>query len=274
MAEHILIAGKDRVGKSTTAANLAAALAEAGHNVVMVGYDPRHNSTVALRSGSKLIAVVKNTDANNGILFAIAYKGSLCVETGELSREGDSHLFSAHLNALITSYDPHFIIHDLWHRPDGSFVLPPLSNTTPRLLVVTSGELASIHSLNDLFSWLNNLESSDCRFAGVIINNSKNKVHEMIVNDYVSRTSTSIIASFEHSMMVSMCDYLGETLLEAAPNSHDSVLYRMLAQQIIKPGFAVRPTFFDKGELEHWSRKWYDIISNMESGVVMDGSGI
>ncbi len=274
MAEHILIAGREGVGKSTTAANLAAALAESGHSVAMIGYDPRQRSTIALRGGSKLITVSEDGAATGEPLFTIGYKHSLCIEAGELEDQTASPLLASRLNALIAHYNPRFVIHDLWQYPGSSFILPPVAHSAPRLLAVSTGDMASIETLNELFAWMNNLESSDCRFAGVIINNIKNKVHELMVNDFASRTGTSIIASFQSSMMVSMCDYLGETLLEAAPNSHDSILYRILAKQIGNAEIAKRPTFFDETELEHWGRKWYETISQMESGVVMDGSGI
>jgi len=274
MAEHILIAGKEGVGKSTTSANLAAALAETGKSVAMIGYDPRQRSTIALRGGSKLITVSGKDSGTDEPLFTIGYKHSLCIEAGELEHQMTSPLLISRLNALIAHYNPRFVIHDLWQPRGSSFILPPVARSAPRLLAVSTGDMASIETLNELFAWMNNLESSDCRFAGVISNNIKNRVHELMVNDFASRTGTSIIASFQSSMMVSMCDYLGETLLEAAPNSHDSILYRILAKQIGNAEIATRPTFFDKTRLEHWGRKWYETIAKMESGVVMDGSGI
>jgi len=157
LAEHILVAGRESVGKSTTAANLAAALAENDHNVAMIGYDPRHVSTVALRGGSKLMPFTENSDGKDDIRFTIGYKHSLCVEVGELTKENSSDLFTSRLNSLITSYNPHYVIHDLWHQPNGSFVLPPICHTSPRLLAVSSGDLASIQTVNLLFRWLNNL---------------------------------------------------------------------------------------------------------------------
>jgi nitrogenase iron protein NifH len=274
MAEHILIAGKEGVGKSTIAANLAAALAESGQSVALIGYDPRQRSTVALRGGSKLITVSEDGAARGEPLFTIGYRNSLCIEAGGPGEQGPSQQFVSQVNALITHHNPSFVIHDLWHRSGNCFALPPVAHAAPRLLAVSTGDMTSIEVLNELFAWLNNLESSDCRFAGIIINNSKNRVQELMVNDFASRTGTSIIASFQSTMMVSMCDYLGETLLEAAPNCHDSILYRLLAQQLNSAGIATRPTYFDETELEHWSRKWYETISKMESGVVMDGSGI
>lgn len=281
MPEHIIIAGDHSVGKSTTATNLAAALAEAGHRVAVIGYDPHRNSTLPLRRGSKLLPGSGNSEPASP-LFTIGYKDTLCVEAGELTQEMGPHWLSARLNPLLTNHGlyyhgRYFILHDLWYRHESPFLLPPtLQQEAPRLLLVSSGEMASMQVLNQFFQWLNNISSSDCRFSGVIINNIKNNFHELILNDYVSRTGTSAVARFPHSLIVSLADYLGQTLIESAPNSHNSILYHKLAQQIVssKIAAAARPTFFDETELEHWSRKWYESLSRMESGVVMDGSGI
>jgi nitrogenase subunit NifH len=204
----------------------------------------------------------------------VGYKDSLCVEIGELTKEMCSPWFTSQLTPLISSHNPNYVIHDLWHQDERPFMLPPVLQGIPRLLAVSSGEMSSVQVLNELFQWLNDINSSDCRFFGVIVNSTKNRVYELIVNDFVSRTGTSVIGSFPHSLMVSLSDYLGQTLLEAAPYSHNSILYRRLAQQIINVDIVSRPTFFDDTELEHWSRKWCEVIARMESGVVMDGSGI
>ncbi len=270
MPEHIIISGKSGVGNSTTAANLAAALTESGRRVAMIGYDPQRRSTITLRGRSELLPAA----SPGAPLFTIGFKDTLCIEVGELTYAKNADWYRVHVSPLLAGHRPNYIVHDLWQQPDKPFLLPPAVQEAPRLFAVSSGELSSVQTLNDLFTWLNDVSSSDCRFAGVIVNNTKNKVYEMIVNDFVSRTGTSVIASFEHSPMVSMSNYLKETLIEAAPCSHNTILYRRLAQQIIDNDLAARPTYFDETELEHWSRKWYDIIARMESGVVMDGSGI
>jgi len=47
----IAIYGKGGIGKSTTASNLSAALAEAGYRVMQIGCDPKQDSTVTLVGG-------------------------------------------------------------------------------------------------------------------------------------------------------------------------------------------------------------------------------
>lgn len=47
----IAIYGKGGIGKSTIAANMSAALAEAGKRVLQIGCDPRHDSTRLLLNG-------------------------------------------------------------------------------------------------------------------------------------------------------------------------------------------------------------------------------
>ena len=46
--KHVAIYGKGGIGKSCTASNIAAACAEDGHRVLMVGCDPKSDSSITL----------------------------------------------------------------------------------------------------------------------------------------------------------------------------------------------------------------------------------
>ncbi|EHM39140.1 hypothetical protein HMPREF0080_01642 [Anaeroglobus geminatus F0357] len=50
--------GKGGIGKSTTTANLAAAMAAAGKRVIQIGCDPKADSTMNLLGGKPLIPVM------------------------------------------------------------------------------------------------------------------------------------------------------------------------------------------------------------------------
>lgn len=270
MSEQIIIAGKNGNGKSTVAANLAAALADNGHHVAVIGYNPKRNSTPLLRSGTEL----RPAEMHPGILFTHGYKDSLCIEAGVSSRENDPSPRAAAISALLAHHACDFVIHDIHEELEIPSVIPGTREISPILLAVCTGDMASIQALNDLFRWLNDTASSDCRFAGIVINNTSNRVFESMVNDYASRTGASVRENLQYSMMHSISEYLGQTLVESAPQSHNSLLYRHLARSIVTGTVVPRPSFFDETELAHWGRKWYEVIRRMEAGMVMDGSGI
>ncbi|MBQ0134539.1 MAG: AAA family ATPase [Clostridiales bacterium] len=61
MNDHLEIAvyGKGGIGKSTVSANISAALAEAGTDVLQIGCDPKHDSTRQLMHGSVIPTVLE-----------------------------------------------------------------------------------------------------------------------------------------------------------------------------------------------------------------------
>ena len=86
--KQIALYGKGGIGKSTTSANLSAALSCAGYDVLQIGCDPKRDSTRMLMQG-KFIPTVMDLVRERGTEFVtpsdVVYTGFnriRCVEAG------------------------------------------------------------------------------------------------------------------------------------------------------------------------------------------------
>ncbi|ACH38747.1 iron-sulfur cluster-binding ATPase, NifH/FrxC family [Citrifermentans bemidjiense Bem] len=271
--EHLVIAGKSGVGKSTTAANLSAALAEKGKRVLLIGYDSRWSSTGILCGGNELTPL-PGWQGEDAPLQALGHAGALCLEAGAALESGAATGGEILTHPLIADYDPEYVVHDTAWEPAGSFTLPPGIDGVSRLLAVTSADKCALQAVNDIFAWLNTVASAECRFGGVVANNLSGPLYEAIVSDFASQTGAVISATVPRSITVSVSDFYSQTLLQSAPFSHVSYAYRKLARDLEKSGEKRRPKPLSSDALSNWAQKWGDIITELETGVVKDGLGI
>jgi len=272
-AEHLVIVGKSGVGTSTTAVNLAAALAEAGKKVALIGYGAFWNSTTTLR-GSGQLSPLPGWHGEGAPHYAYGYLDTLCIEAGEFPGEaekGNSSDLLAH--PVMAGHGSEYVLHDVSWNPEVDLRYAATEGV-PRLLVVTSADLAAIQVANELFNWLNTVPAANYRFNGVVINNLPGPLYKSMISDFVSQTGTSIAASVSHSLMVSVSDIYKKSLIESAPLSHLSYAYRKLAGSVVDAAESRRPKFLSQGTLQDWALKWSEIISELETGMVRDGSSI
>lgn len=87
MARQIAIYGKGGIGKSTTTQNTVAALAEAGKKIMVVGCDPKADSTRLLLHGLCQKTVLdtlrdEGDDIELDEILKPGYRETLCVESG------------------------------------------------------------------------------------------------------------------------------------------------------------------------------------------------
>jgi len=274
-AEHLIMVGKGGVGKSTTAANLTAALAETGSRVLVIGYNPKGNSTAMLRGAGSLLPFPDWRHGPNAPLYSPGCKNSLCVEAAGLAGMGDTAP-AAHLlrHPLIADFRPGFVIHDLDWEPGAPFALPGATEGIARLFVVTSADMGAISAANEIFAWLNTVAAVDCRFGGVIGNNLSGPLYNSIVADYAARTNACVVANIAHSLIVSLSGFYRQALIDAAPFSRISYAYQKLARLVLEPNEVRRPSFLMRGALRQWAIRWGEIITELETGVVQDGSNI
>lgn len=83
----VAIYGKGGIGKSTTTQNLTAGLAELGKNVMVVGCDPKADSTRLLLGGLAQRTVLdtlreEGEDIELEAIMKTGFKGIKCVESG------------------------------------------------------------------------------------------------------------------------------------------------------------------------------------------------
>ncbi|MBJ6802289.1 nucleotide-binding protein [Geomonas propionica] len=273
--KHFVITGKSGVGKSMVAANLGAALAEAGHRVLLIGYDNHRSSARNLSGGNNFARLPGWPQGDDTPLYARGYRGALCLEAGTTvtaGKEAAEVALAAH--PLVAAYQPEYVLHDLPWEPGPGFRLPAGVDGGGVVLAVTSADRCSLHVLNGLFAWLNTVAAADTRLGGVVANNLSGPLHEAIVSDFAGQTGASVTAALPHSIMVSVSDFYSQTLLQSAPFSHVSYAYRKLARTLTEGGAQRRPRPLEEDALKRWATNWGDIIAELETGVVHGGLGI
>ena len=179
----IAVYGKGGIGKSTISANVSAALQLAGHSVVQIGCDPKHDSTRQLLGGRRITTALDYLkDARPGAydVNAILHEGFAgvgCVEAGGpkpgVGCAGRGIISTFDLLAQFKLEDRYDIaIYDvLGDVVCGGFAVPIRREYADTILVVTSGEFMSLYAANNILRGIRNYDGDDHkRIAGIVLN--------------------------------------------------------------------------------------------------------
>ena len=281
IGKHIAIYGKGGIGKSTTTSNISAALAEAGYKVIQIGCDPKSDSTNTLRGNNYLPTVLDSLREGNKIhlddISVKGFNGVLCIESGGpvpgvgCAGRGINAAVSLlqELN-LFEEYQPDYVLYDvLGDVVCGGFAVPIRDGITDRAYVVSSSDFMAIYAANNLFRAINKyVPSGGAKLGGVIANSIVHGYSKEIVDDFTSRTGTSIAGYVERSIVVQQSELYGKTVIEANPTSKQADIYRGLAKYIAENEDLVVPNPLGASELRDWARDWGDKIYDLETGVV------
>ena len=281
IGKHIAIYGKGGIGKSTTTSNISAALAEAGYKVVQIGCDPKSDSTNTLRGNNYLPTVLDSLREGNKIhLDDISLKGFggvLCIESGGpvpgvgcAGRGINAAVNVLQELRLFEEFKPDYVLYDvLGDVVCGGFAVPIRDGITDRAYVVSSSDFMALYAANNLFKAINKYApTGGAKLGGVIANSMKPGYHREIVDDFVTKTGTSIAGYVNRSLDVQQSELYGKTVIEAKPDSAQADIYRNLAKYIAENENLVVPNPLGAAELRDWARSWGDRIYDIENGVV------
>lgn len=277
--EHLVVTGRTGAGVSTTAVNLSAALAEQGHRVAHLGYDRRRISTGLLRGQTPLKAACGNAcnDACNDTKFhcAIGFGDILCIECGVDGEADIAPDFAAvRRMELIARFQPDFVVHDISGDPETVLPFLRTEGEPARLFVVASADFASLTTLNQFLGAFAPGNQYLGSLGGIIANNMSGPFSDSLVNDFAREAGTKPLASVPHSLMVSAGEYCSQTVMESAPRSHLSSVYRKLARLVVQRLDTGTPHSLNAATFAGWLRKWSEITEELESGLFRDGAAI
>ncbi len=241
MPKAIAIYGKGGIGKSSTASNVAAACADEGYHVTIIGCDPKSDSSITLLHGKRIPTIMdlmrQGADIKEEDIVFNGYKEVKCVEIGGpepgIGCAGRGIIVAISLLKKISKAieDTDLVIYDVpGDIVCGGFVAPVKKGLVNEAYVLTSGEYMPLYAANNICRGLSRLEMA---LNGVICNSRGAPNEENIVSKFASEIGSEMIAFIPKDVLVQTCEREGFSVIEKAPDSGIAEVYRQLARSIM-----------------------------------------
>ncbi|MDR1874012.1 MAG: nitrogenase iron protein [Synergistaceae bacterium] len=265
MAEirQIAIYGKGGIGKSTTTQNLTAGLTELGRKVLVVGCDPKADST-RLLLGSLAQRTVLDSMRETGdnvtleSIMKVGYQGIKCVESGGpepgVGCAGRGIITSIGLLERLGAYteELNFVFYDvLGDVVCGGFAMPIREGKAKEIYIVASGEMMALYAANNIAKGIQRYALKGGVRLGGIICNSRNVDREIeLLRAFSEELGTQLIYFVPRDNIVQHAEIRRKTVLEFKPDSSQAEEYRKLAKRIDENTHFVIPKPMTQERLE------------------------
>lgn len=259
----IAIYGKGGIGKSTTTQNLTAGLVEAGNKVMIVGCDPKADSTRLLLGGlaQQTVLDTLRTDGEDIELDKIlkeGYKGTRCVESGGpepgVGCAGRGIITSIGYLERLGAYteDLDYVFYDvLGDVVCGGFAMPIREGKAKEIYIVASGEMMALYAANNIAKGISRYAKQGGVRLGGIICNSRNVDRELdLLTAFAKELGTQLIHFVPRDNIVQRAEIRKKTVIEFDPASDQAQVYRDLASAIENNTQFVIPTPITQERLE------------------------
>jgi len=259
------IYGKGGIGKSTTTQNLVAALAEAGKKVMIIGCDPKADST-RLILHTKMQNTIMEMAAEAGTVEDIELEDVLltgygdvkCVESGGpepgVGCAGRGVITAINFLEEEGAYeeDLDFVFYDvLGDVVCGGFAMPIRENKAQEIYIVCSGEMMAMYAANNISKGIcKYAKSGSVRLAGLICNSRNTAREDELIMELAAQLGTQMIHFVPRDNIVQRAEIRRMTVIEYDPTCTQADEYRALANKIINNELFVVPTPVTMDELE------------------------
>jgi len=245
----VAIYGKGGIGKSTTTQNTVAGLVEKGKKVMVVGCDPKADSTRLLLGGLAQRSVLdtlreEGEDVELSDIRAGGYCQSLCVESGGpepgVGCAGRGIITSINMLEQLDAYktesgDPlDYVFYDvLGDVVCGGFAMPIREGKAEEIYIVCSGEMMAMYAANNISKGiLKFAQSGVVRLGGLICNSRKVDNEREMIEQFAKQLGTQMIHFVPRDNDVQRAEINRKTVIEWNPECKQADEYRALANAI------------------------------------------
>ncbi|ACL15934.1 nitrogenase iron protein [Methanosphaerula palustris] len=263
MKRQVAIYGKGGIGKSTTTQNTVAALAEQGKKIMVVGCDPKADSTRLLLHGLCQKTVLdtlrdEGDDIELDEILKPGYRDTLCVESGGpepgVGCAGRGIITSINLLESLGAYtdDLDYVFYDvLGDVVCGGFAMPIREGKAEEIYIVASGELMALYAANNIAKGIHKYAvSGKVRLGGIICNSRQVDNEYPLLKAFAEELGSQLIYFVPRDNLVQRAEINKKTVIDFEPESNQAEEYRQLAKAIDENRMFVIPKPMTQDRLE------------------------
>lgn len=259
----IAIYGKGGIGKSTTTQNTVAALAESGNKVMVVGCDPKADSTRLLLNGLCQKTVLdtlrdEGDDIELEDILKPGYGSTRCVESGGpepgVGCAGRGIITSINMLESLGAYteDLDYVFYDvLGDVVCGGFAMPIREGKAQEIYIVASGELMALYAANNIAKGISKYAlTGGVRLGGIICNSRKVDNEYALLKAFAEEIGSQLIHFVPRDNLVQRAEINKKTVIDYDPKANQADEYRKLAMNIKNNQLFVIPKPMTQDRLE------------------------
>ena len=259
----VAIYGKGGIGKSTTTQNLTAGLAELGKKIMVVGCDPKADSTRLLLGGLAQKTVLDTLrddgeDIELEDILKVGYGGIKCVESGGpepgVGCAGRGIITSINMLENLGAYeaDLDYVFYDvLGDVVCGGFAMPIREGKAKEIYIVASGEMMAMYAANNIAKGIQKYANSGgVRLGGIICNSRKVNNEKELLEAFAKELGSQLIHFVPRDNQVQKAEINKKTVIDYSPDAVQADEYRTLAEAINNNQMFVIPKPMSTDRLE------------------------
>src|SRR5450759_2133617 len=228
----IAIYGKGGIGKSTTTRNTVAGPAEMGRKVMVVGCDPKADSTRLLLGGLAQKSVLdtlreEGEDVDLEDIRRTGFSGVVCVESGGpepgVGCAGRGVITAINMLEQLGAYAPSegldYVFYDvLGDVVCGGFAMPIRDGKAEEVYIVVSGEMMAMYAANNICKSISKFgKVGTVRLGGLICNSRQVDNEANMIEEFARQLGTQMIHFVPRENMVQHAEINRKTVIEYEP---------------------------------------------------------